>query len=137
MVVWFSGIDIYSVFFSSRRRHTRCALVTGVQTCALPIFRNSRGSCRAGSLPRSPRRRDRPLSRRRRRDAAGAARAPPRSRRGGSEERRVRTGCVRTCRSWCSPDHYYKNHYITLHLFTDLFYTIFVSFHPSHIYITL
>src|SRR3546814_5017399 len=28
--VWF--------FFSSRRRHTRCALVTGVQTCALPIF---------------------------------------------------------------------------------------------------
>src|SRR3546814_8779619 len=27
------------VFFSSRRRHTRCALVTGVQTCALPIYR--------------------------------------------------------------------------------------------------
>src|SRR3546814_1252697 len=27
--------DIF--FFSSRRRHTRCALVTGVQTCALPI----------------------------------------------------------------------------------------------------
>src|SRR3546814_9734357 len=25
------------IFFSSRRRHTRCALVTGVQTCALPI----------------------------------------------------------------------------------------------------
>src|SRR3546814_2205634 len=24
-------------FFSSRRRHTSCALVTGVQTCALPI----------------------------------------------------------------------------------------------------
>src|SRR3546814_16311969 len=24
-------------FFSSRRRHTRCALVTGVQTCVLPI----------------------------------------------------------------------------------------------------
>src|SRR3546814_19331962 len=29
-------------FFSSRRRHTRCALVTGVQTCALPIFRYPR-----------------------------------------------------------------------------------------------
>src|SRR3546814_5467470 len=29
---------ILSVFFSSRRRHTRCALVTVVQTCALPIF---------------------------------------------------------------------------------------------------
>src|SRR3546814_8166994 len=27
----------YFFFFSSRRRHTRCALVTGVQTCALPI----------------------------------------------------------------------------------------------------
>src|SRR3546814_5743624 len=26
-------------FFSSRRRHTICALVTGVQTCALPISR--------------------------------------------------------------------------------------------------
>src|SRR3546814_2942511 len=26
-----------SFVFSSRRRHTRCALVTGVQTCALPI----------------------------------------------------------------------------------------------------
>src|SRR3546814_11056563 len=29
-------------FFSSRRRHTRCALVTGVQTCALPIFPESK-----------------------------------------------------------------------------------------------
>src|SRR3546814_12874659 len=28
----------YRFFFSSRRRHTRCALVTGVQTCALPIL---------------------------------------------------------------------------------------------------
>src|SRR3546814_9658854 len=29
--------------FSSRRRHTRCALVTGVQTCALPIFSGGGG----------------------------------------------------------------------------------------------
>src|SRR3546814_10007647 len=29
---------LFVFFFSSRRRHTRCALVTGVQTCALPIF---------------------------------------------------------------------------------------------------
>src|SRR3546814_19620090 len=35
----------FCFFFSSRRRHTRCALVTGVQTCALPIW-----------LPRGPRR---------------------------------------------------------------------------------
>src|SRR3546814_3190137 len=35
------------VFFSSRRRHTRCALVTGVQTCALPISDGSaRGTLR-------------------------------------------------------------------------------------------
>src|SRR3546814_20823864 len=34
-------------FFSSRRRHTRCALVTGVQTCALPISRRYR--LKAGS----------------------------------------------------------------------------------------
>src|SRR3546814_16123360 len=32
-------VGLYSYFFfSSRRRHTRCALVTGVQTCALPIY---------------------------------------------------------------------------------------------------
>src|SRR3546814_5404984 len=35
-------LAVVSFFFSSRRRHTRCALVTGVQTCALPIYR-----CRA------------------------------------------------------------------------------------------
>src|SRR3546814_6889522 len=29
---------LFLFFFSSRRRHTRCALVTGVQTCALPIY---------------------------------------------------------------------------------------------------
>src|SRR3546814_6732631 len=32
----FGGLIIL-FFLSSRRRHTRCALVTGVQTCALPI----------------------------------------------------------------------------------------------------
>src|SRR3546814_19786746 len=32
-------LDAVLFFFSSRRRHTRCALVTGVQTCALPIYR--------------------------------------------------------------------------------------------------
>src|SRR3546814_9312903 len=33
----YCGIIVF-VFFSSRRRHTSCALVTGVQTCALPIL---------------------------------------------------------------------------------------------------
>src|SRR3546814_17956693 len=32
-------MHLHCFFFSSRRRHTRCALVTGVQTCALPISR--------------------------------------------------------------------------------------------------
>src|SRR3546814_6460346 len=36
MCIWYSSVYVF--FFSSRRRHTRCALVTGVQTCALPIF---------------------------------------------------------------------------------------------------
>src|SRR3546814_10292581 len=31
------ALSLVCFFFSSRRRHTRCALVTGVQTCALPI----------------------------------------------------------------------------------------------------
>src|SRR3546814_3386862 len=31
-------------FFSSRRRHTRCALVTGVQTCALPILAKAKAA---------------------------------------------------------------------------------------------
>src|SRR5881409_4097571 len=30
--------DVFFFFFSSRRRHTRCETVTGVQTCALPIW---------------------------------------------------------------------------------------------------
>src|SRR3546814_16841174 len=38
---------MFCFFFSSRRRHTRCALVTGVQTCALPIYRR-RGQHRPG-----------------------------------------------------------------------------------------
>src|SRR3546814_3765755 len=40
-------------FFSSRRRHTRCALVTGVQTCALPILEWPRGrTAREGRMTR-------------------------------------------------------------------------------------
>src|SRR3546814_14425843 len=50
---------IFLFFFSSRRRHTRCALVTGVQTCALPISRAS--SAPRGRVPRrAPLRRRRP-----------------------------------------------------------------------------
>src|SRR3546814_9680715 len=39
LVLWYScWCWMMLFFFSSRRRHTRCALVTGVQTCALPIY---------------------------------------------------------------------------------------------------
>src|SRR3546814_9217143 len=41
LLAWWSYISCISFiffFFSSRSRHTRCALVTGVQTCALPIW---------------------------------------------------------------------------------------------------
>src|SRR3546814_5291080 len=41
-------------FFSSRRRHTRCALVTGVQTCALPISLPTRYAGTAISLNGEP-----------------------------------------------------------------------------------
>src|SRR3546814_10297269 len=41
-------VDYYFIFFfSSRRRHTRCALVTGVQTCALPICGEKAGAEKA------------------------------------------------------------------------------------------
>src|ERR1044071_8738980 len=33
-----NGCKLRVFFFSSRRRHTRYPLVTGVQTCALPIY---------------------------------------------------------------------------------------------------
>src|SRR3546814_17727727 len=36
-------------FFSSRRRHTSCALGTGVQTCALPIYPAARPFIFSGS----------------------------------------------------------------------------------------
>src|SRR3546814_7108729 len=44
---------MYCFFVSSRRRHTSCALVTGVQTCALPIYRrqaNSGGGARQAAI---------------------------------------------------------------------------------------
>src|SRR3546814_10375141 len=37
-VILYLRLSVSLFFFSSRRRHTRCALVTGVQTCALPIY---------------------------------------------------------------------------------------------------
>src|SRR3546814_8717514 len=77
-------------FFSSRRRHTRCALVTGVQTCALPICRWSENFFRDRRLlEQSAAQQHRNLRRNLQR----------------SEERRVGKECVSTCRSRWSPYH--------------------------------
>src|SRR3546814_5472559 len=51
-------------FFSSRRRHTRCALVTGVQTCALPIWIGVRAFKRREDLASENRPPGRPVERR-------------------------------------------------------------------------
>src|SRR3546814_10217937 len=72
-------------FFSSRRRHTRCALVTGVQTCALSIWSHPWN----GSKLMHPMSSTRHTSRLNRR----------------SEESRVGKECVSTCRSRWAPDH--------------------------------
>src|SRR3546814_10754346 len=50
-----------SFFLSSRRRHTRCALVTGVQTCALPILGqgHAAGCCETACEPTRTRRQPR------------------------------------------------------------------------------
>src|SRR3546814_3545792 len=61
LFVYLVFYKIIVFFFSSRRRHTRCALVTGVQTCALPISwacttRGPRQSTRQGRLVPTPKR---------------------------------------------------------------------------------
>src|SRR3546814_7771948 len=114
-------------FFSSRRRHTRGALVTGVQTCALPIsgFDNIALAMKDGIsngeligivfvlaglafkisavpfhmwTPDVYEGAPTPV-------AAFFATAPKVAAMGRSEERRVGKGCVRTCRPRCSPYH--------------------------------
>src|SRR3546814_2247938 len=102
--LWYFGCVF--VFFSSRRRHTRCALVTGVQTCALPIsgvgvlfithdLRVAAQICdtimvmQRGVVVET--------------GAADVVLTQPAHDR--SEERRVGKECVSTCRSRWSPDH--------------------------------
>src|SRR3546814_2966612 len=97
-------------FFSSRRRHTKCALVTGVQTCALPIsttgvtimsdiiselagqfgIPSAQAESAAGSVLKFVQ------------TEAGSGDFQKLLR---SEERRVGKECVSTCRSQWSPCH--------------------------------
>src|SRR3546814_7446647 len=106
LVVVFSLDDLlFSFYFPSRKRHTRCALVTGVQTCALPISCRRRcadGSFRHASARPACRGRTAPPPRSGR-DRAGRGRAA--AARDSSEERRVGKECVSTCRSGCLTYH--------------------------------
>src|SRR3546814_7842226 len=107
----YSYVNLYYIvfcvfFFSSRRRHTRCALVTGVQTCALPIcplidMPDIASSIILQNAPHQHAALDQndqaiaevahePI------DTMSASR---------SEERRVGKECVSTCRSRWSPSH--------------------------------
>src|SRR3546814_4563402 len=103
-------------FFSSRRLHTRCALVTGVQTCALPISL----SHSAEHMGRGRRaalgfwldlafgfalRRDGESSRVASAFFACAKQSTQKKAHPKSEERRVGKECVSTCRYRWSPYH--------------------------------
>src|SRR3546814_2071499 len=107
----------FAFFFSSRRRHTICALVTGVQTCALPILYlltpddndTARLLERARAVVAQA-----ALLQYRNKGAGNALRREqatallPLCREAGvprSEERRVGKECVRTCRSRWPPYH--------------------------------
>src|SRR3546814_9656873 len=100
-------------FFSSRRRHTICALVTGVQTCALPIWKRGAnfiwGRAVASTIDGGRRlvlkailRLVSKLPRRRNSlpEEEGTQKSTSRS-----EERRVGKGCVSKCSSRWSPYH--------------------------------
>src|SRR3546814_8726363 len=50
LLVLLSCCFFFFFFFSSRRRHTMCALVTGVQTCALPISTVESARSKGGPL---------------------------------------------------------------------------------------
>src|SRR3546814_3982428 len=92
--------------FSSRRRHTRCALVTGVQTCALPI------SLSVNDFPASTESASRLAAGQqwtKSNSSPNEGTAVPQTIAlvddDRSEERRVGKECVSTCRSRWSPYH--------------------------------
>src|SRR3546814_5754491 len=108
--------DVRLFFFSSRRRHTRCALVTGVQTCALPIsccLRLFSGRPFRGALPMkitvnvdcTPEEARRFLGLPDVQPLQEAVMRQMQERVMRSEERSVGKECVSTCRSRWAPYH--------------------------------
>src|SRR5213080_5182917 len=81
-----SRLDAHHFFFSSRSRHTRYRYVTGVQTCALPIYQDREVALAFGRMEQ-----------------------PEQAALGGteerSEERRVGKECIAVCRSRWWPYH--------------------------------
>src|SRR3546814_6098511 len=90
-----SGDGVLLFFVSSGRRHTSCALVTGVQTCALPILKliDNHRTFPFAFIPKF---------------CHGIAIVWILARLYRSEERRVGKECVSTCRSRWSPYHLKK-----------------------------
>src|SRR3546814_7195892 len=106
---WLWYYDLcYIFFFSNRRRHTICVLVTGIPTCSPPdLFfclyrgRDGHGDLHEGTRPAGVRRRPDcvPLDPEADPEQPEAERLLRRAFRGRSEECRVGKECVSTCRS--------------------------------------
>src|SRR3546814_16442037 len=119
-------------FFSSRRRHTRCALVTGVQKCALPICqRRSANSTTAAAMPATMSSIMMPKPPCTRRSIArighGLAISKPRNKIGRAS---CRERVCHTCRSRWSPYHLKKN---LLYIFPHSYFI----YSPLLLYFTL
>src|SRR3546814_3677191 len=104
-------------FFSSRRRHTSCALVTGVQTCALPIYgagaeafaksveASTNGKYKVQQFANSALGGEREVIEGLQIGTIDLAIVSTGATLNRSEERRVGKECVSTCRSRWSPFH--------------------------------
>src|SRR3546814_1831644 len=107
IIYFFYVLSCLCFFFSSRRRHTRCALVTGVQTCALPIcwddYNKTLISKGGGVFPRSQK--SIPLTPEVQAALGLSVSEIEPTALIRSEERRVGKECVSTCRSRWSPNH--------------------------------
>src|SRR3546814_7252375 len=96
----YASMGFVFFFFSSRRRHTRCALVTGVQTCALPISRSFAPILQPCEHLFSLENQCSSSTNKQTHACMHACICTSRS-----EERRVGKECVSTCRSRWSPYH--------------------------------
>src|SRR3546814_18877729 len=110
-------------FFSSRRLHTICSLVTGVQTCALPIS----GTERIRTHNVTPNYREighvdswKRLNGRAQRLQAGDRRV---------EERRVVQECDSTCSTRWSPPHNKKKRHVEYQQLQEIHHNLNVSVH--------